>query len=178
MKLRAAYLAAFATLSLSFTGLVSAASYYVTGEKTDFTATGYTNTARASEDGEGEQLRFGYQPHENFSVEVLYGQNEDLGTALSGLGATGDDYYGILLRPGADLSRFVRVNATFGLVRGGLFDDSDSVSWGFGFEITPIDLVSIVAGWTHLAESGDSSNGLRVEGLNLGLKINFGGDDD
>lgn len=178
MKLKAAFLAAFAALSLSFTGLVSAASYYVTAEKTDFSATGYTNTTQASEDGEGEQIKFGYQPHENFAVEVLYGQNEELGTALSGLGATGDDYYGIMLRPGTALSRFVRVNATFGLVRGGLFDDFDSISWGFGFEITPIELVSIVAGWTHMAESEDGNIGLRVEGLNLGLKINFGGDDD
>ncbi|MDD9893927.1 MAG: outer membrane beta-barrel protein [Gammaproteobacteria bacterium] len=177
MKFKAALLAAIAVL---FSNVAAAGSYYVTAEKTEYKLTTYTTTTSNSSDGDGNQVRFGFQANENFAVEFLYGLDDDLQAGLNTAGQTreGESYYGILLRPGTQIKSWLRVNATFGIVRGELFEGSDSFSWGVGIEFMPSSVFSIIGGWTHLAEEDEGSTGLRVEGLNVGVKFRFGGEDD
>lgn len=175
MKLNAAFTAAVGLAAALFANVAAAGQYYVTAEKTEYKLTTYATNSSTSSDGDGTQVRLGYQANENFALEFLYGSDDSL---QAGLAAEGDAYYGVMLRPGTQLKDWLRVNLTFGLVRGELFEDSDSFAWGVGFEFTPSDVFSLVAGWTHLAEEGSDSNGSRVEGLNMGVKFRFGGGDD
>ena len=65
-----------------------------------------------------------------------------------------------------------------GMVRGPLFDGSDDFSWGFGFEFTPSEVFSLTADWIHYAEEEEQGIGARISGINLGVRLRFGGDDD
>jgi hypothetical protein len=176
-------IAALCVISASlFTTSAVAGGYYLTLEKTDYTLSVHDsgqvcdldNNTRC--DGSDNQIRLGYQAHENFAIELLYGANGDLEKAYrqAGVGVDGDSYYGVMLRPGTQLASWLRINATLGMVRGGLFDSSDSFAFGVGLEFTPSDVFSIIGGWAQLADDSNS----RVEGLNVGIKFRFGGDDD
>lgn len=176
MNFKTALSAAFGLMATLLAAQASAGSFYVAAEATELTLRNYTSLGSTSRDGEGYQLRGGYQASENFSVELLYGINEDLESGTPG--ATGDSYYGVMVRPGAALSNWLYVTGNLGYIRGPLLEDSDSYVFGFGFEFTPLDAIAVTFDWNEYADAGDSAGGFRVEGISLGLKLRFGGDDD
>jgi hypothetical protein len=173
MKFNKTFAALVAVLALVFAGnALAAKKYYVGVEKTEWDVVLQNNVARVDNEIDGKQIHFGYQASENFSIELVYGANDDLDDD--------ETYYGVLLRPQTQLFSIVKASVIMGLVRGPLFEESDGFSWGFGAEFTPSKIFSLTADWIHYADEDDQATGIsgRISGLNLGVRLRFGGGED
>lgn len=171
MKIKNTFAALIAVMALMFAGsAVAAKKYYVGLEKTEWDVVLQDNVERLEGETEGKQIHVGYQASENFSLELVYGVNDDLDND--------ETYYGVLLRPQTQLFSFVKASVIMGMFRGPLFDGSDSFSWGFGAEFTPSEVFSITADWIHYAEEEEQGVGARISGVNFGVRFRFGGGHD
>ena len=78
MKFRNTFAALVAVMALMFAGsAVAAKKYYIGFEQTEWDLVLQNSVARADGETDGKQIHFGYQASENFSLELVYGANDD-----------------------------------------------------------------------------------------------------
>jgi len=150
------------------------------------------------------QVRVGYQIFESLGLEAWLGQGtgeaEFRDTSFSdGAGGTIDDpnvdvdrYYGVFIRPGQQVASWLGLHANLGYTAAELTARDSATggnvrkqkingfSWGFGFDVPIGKLVLITANYTmYVDESIGEDEDVRLAGMTLGARFNFGtGDDD